>query len=498
MRLNYTFGKLSDLSDKTIVLFVPLIENADSKDLRKLVEITGGAFLDMYDSGEFTGAGGETAVVTRPEALQCDRLILAGLGKLDKNDHDKYRRAAGTVSRMNSLRLYKSATFYLGDEEEATVFQAVIEGFILGSYELLKYKTGNAAKSQNQLATITFAVENKPLMNRLQKAVERGLIVAEGQTRVRDLADTPSNELTPRSYAELARKEVKGLPNLTCRVLDENAIKKERMGALLSVARGSDEPPRFIVLEYKGGRAGQKPIVLVGKGVTFDSGGISLKKSEGMQEMKGDMTGSAIVLMALVAAARLKLKQNIIGLTPLAENMPSAHATKPGDIVKSRKGLTIEIINTDAEGRLILADALDYANVFDPQAVIDIATLTGGALYVLGYSGAPIMGNNPVLMDRLRDAADVTAERVWEMPLWDDFHKAMKSSIADLKNSGGKAAATMTAGAFLENFIGDWPWAHVDIAYMDIEPSGRPYIPKGVTGIGLRLLVELLSNWKKL
>ncbi|MEA3296373.1 MAG: M17 family metallopeptidase, partial [candidate division Zixibacteria bacterium] len=230
----------------------------------------------------------------------------------------------------------------------------------------------------------------------------------------------------------------------------------------------------------------------------FDSGGLSLKKADTMPEMKGDMTGAAIVLCTIVAAARLKLPVNLVGLMPLAENMPSSKATRPGDIISTRKGLTVEIINTDAEGRLILADALDYANEFKPQAVIDIATLTGGALYVLGYSGAPILGNNSKLMDRIRTASESTAERVWEMPIWDDFRKAMKSDIADLVNSGGKAAATMTAAAFLENFIGDWPWAHIDIAYVDIEPKGRPYIPKGNTGIGLRLLLELLSNWKKL
>jgi leucyl aminopeptidase len=315
---------------------------------------------------------------------------------------------------------------------------------------------------------------------------------------VRDLADAPSNELTPTAFADKARRLTRNTPGLTCRVLDENAIRGEKMGAFLSVAKGSDEPPRLVVMEYKGARKGQKPIVLVGKGVTFDSGGISLKVADKMHEMKGDMTGAAVVVNVMATAARLRLKQNLVGLTPLTENMPSAHATKPGDIVTSRKGLTVEIINTDAEGRLLLADTLDYANEFKPQAVIDIATLTGAALYVLGYSGAPIMGNNARLMDRVRAAAEATAERVWEMPLWDDFRNQMKSSIADLKNSGGKPAGTAAAGAFLENFVGAWPWAHIDIAYVDIEPNGRAYIPKGPTGIGLRLIVELLTRWTKL
>ena len=232
--------------------------------------------------------------------------------------------------------------------------------------------------------------------------------------------------------------------------------------------------------------------MLVGKGVTFDSGGISLKPGQDMHEMKGDMTGSAVVIAAMITAARLKLKINLVALTPLTENMPSGHATRPGDIVVSRQGKTIEIINTDAEGRLILADALDYANKFKPQAVIDVATLTGAALYVLGYAGAPIMGNNTKLLDRISAAADVTAEKVWAMPIWDEHRDQMKSGIADLVNSGGRAAGTIAAGAFLENFIGDWPWAHIDIAYVDIEHGGKAYIPKGATGIGLRLLTEVL------
>ncbi len=204
------------------------------------------------------------------------------------------------------------------------------------------------------------------------------------------------------------------------------------------------------------------------------------------------------MLSAIITAARLRLPLNLVALMPLTENLPSGTAIRPGDVITSRKGLTIEVINTDAEGRLILADALDYANIFKPQAVVDIATLTGAALYVLGYAGAPVVGNNPRLMDRLRVASADTAERIWEMPLWDDFRDAIKGSVADLVNTGGRPAGTITASAFLENFVGDWPWAHIDIAYVDLEKSGRPYIPKGATGIGLRLLVELLSKWKPL
>jgi leucyl aminopeptidase len=311
------------------------------------------------------------------------------------------------------------------------------------------------------------------------------------------LSFTPSNDLTPKDLAHKAQ-ELARAHRIKCTILDKDAIKREGMGALLAVAQGSVEHPRFIILEYKGAAAKRPPIVLVGKGVTFDAGGISIKPAADMHEMKGDMTGAAVMLATIITASQLKLPLNLVVLIPSTENMPSGTALKPGDIIKSRKGLTIEIINTDAEGRLILADALDYANNFKPEAVIDIATLTGAALYILGYAGAPIVSNNKKIAEGLRRAADNSAERVWELPIWDEFRDAMKSPIADLWNSGGRPASTLTAAAFLENFIGDYPWAHIDIAYMDLEKSGQPYIPKGPTGFGVRLLIELLTNWKRL
>jgi leucyl aminopeptidase len=374
--------------------------------------------------------------------------------------------------------------------------QAAVEGYLLGSFKMLDYKSGKDKEDKAKLSEIVILVDSRGKVNKAEAAVKRGEIIAEGQLMVRRLATMPSNDLTPQSYArkmqELARKD-----KVECQILDETAIRKEKMGLVEAVAKGSQEPPRFVILKYRGAAAGVKPIVLVGKGVTFDSGGISLKPAQDMHEMKGDMTGSAVVLATILTAARLKIKQNVVALMPLVENMPSGHAQKPGDIAVSRKGLTVEIINTDAEGRLILADALDYANKFNPQAVIDIATLTGAALFVLGYAGAPVLGNRKALMDQLRAASKNTAEAIWEMPIWDDHREAMKSSLADLVNSGGRPAGTITATAFLENFIGDWPWAHIDIAYVDVEPKGKPYIPKGATGIGLRLLVDLLINWKR-
>ncbi|NOY89250.1 MAG: leucyl aminopeptidase [FCB group bacterium] len=497
MFFKYSSGKINELKADSLVFFVLQMEKITDKKLKELDDASHGTLSTLIDSQEFTGKKNEISTIYNPEGYNVERVILVGLGEKKNLQADSFRQAAGVVSRYKSLMSSSKAIFSFGKFDKNDYFQATIEGYLLGSHKFLEFKTGEDKKDKNALKEITFVVENQRHLQRLEKAIERGRIIAEGQLLVRDLSSTPSNFLTPKILAQKAQKLARS-HKIGCRILDEKAIVREKMGAFLSVARGAKEPPRFIVLEYKGAPTNQRPIVLVGKGITFDSGGISLKPSLNMHYMKGDMTGAAVVLASLVTAARLKLRQNIVGLLPATENMPSSTATKPGDIVTSRKGLTVEVINTDAEGRLILADALDYANKFKPQAVIDVATLTGATLYILGYAGAPIMGNNPKLLQRLKDASQETAERVWELPIWDVHREQMKSTIADVVNSGGRPAGTITAAAFLENFIGDYNWVHVDIASVDMEPKGTAYIPKGITGIGLRLFVELLSNWKKL
>jgi leucyl aminopeptidase len=497
MQFQYSCDKLSELKDDIIICFTPQFKEITGPYLKSLDAASNGLLAAAADSEEFTGKSGEAISFTCPNDRKTGRLIIAGLGENAKLTADAFRRAMGELSRQKSLSQAGSATLFFGNYSDASFFQAAIEGYLLGSYKQREYKTGDAAQDKSRLSRLRFSVGRPVWVKRARSAVERGVVTAEGQLLVRQLAQTPAGDLTPRLYAQkvqqLARKH-----RISCKVLDEKAIAQEKMGALTGVAKGSDEPPRFLILEYKGGRGGQKPVVLVGKGITFDSGGISLKPGQDMHEMKQDMAGSAVVVATIVTAARLKMRLNLVGLIPATENMPSGHATRPGDILTSRKGKTIEVINTDAEGRLILADALDYANRYKPQAVIDIATLTGAALYILGYAGAPILGNNDILLERINKASKVTAEKVWALPIWDEHRDQMKSSIADLVNSGGRPAGTIAAAAFLENFIGEWPWAHIDIAYVDLEPSGKPYTPKGATGFGVRLLTDLLSNWKKL
>lgn len=497
MKLHVSAAGFADIDVAALVIVTPKYDKLSDKTLTFLDAASGGALSSLLKSEEFVGDAGQSVTLFQPNGVRARRVILAGAGEKAKLDAEAIRRALGRLSRDKSLTSVPSAALLLLTGDKSEQIEAAVEGYLLGSFKLLDFKTGEAAKNGNKLGDLTLLAATKGSVGKMQKAVARGEIIADGQLTARRLAATPANELTPRKYAtevqKLARKHGFG-----CKVLDEKMIAKEKMGGLLAVARGSAEPPRFLILELMNGPKGQAPIVLVGKGVTFDSGGISLKPAANMHEMKQDMAGSAAVVGTMMTASRLGIKRNIIGLIPTTENMPSGTATKPGDIINMRSGKTVEVINTDAEGRLILADALDYANKYKPQAVIDICTLTGATLFILGYSGAPITGNNKNLTDLVEQASERTAERVWTMPIWDDFRDAMKSSIADLVNSGGRPAGTLTAAAFLENFVGDWPWAHIDIAYVDLEPKGTAYTPQGPSGFGVRLLTDVLENWKKI
>ncbi len=492
-------SKVSDpekIRASTLIKFCTQKDYRNDSVLRALDMPLKGAIKRVYDWGEFEGKSNQTAVFYATSPLSVDRIILVGLGEKEKITPDSYRQAAGTISRLVPVMKSKTLAFLFDLHDNSDAAQAVAEGFLLGRFKMTDYMSDDLENGKmNDI--IYFCSPVKSRIVAIEHGMKKGRIIADCAISARRLAFHPGNVITPVTFAAEA-KAIAGKNRLKIRILNEKQIKAEKMGALLAVAQGSEKPPRFVILEHHRGKAGQKPIVLIGKGITFDSGGISIKPALDMDEMKGDMTGGAVVLATMTAAAQLKLPLNIIGLIPLAENMPSGKALRPGDVIKSRNGKTIEIISTDAEGRLILADALDFADKYKPQAVIDIATLTGAALYVLGYAGAPVLGNNKQLMDALRAASDQTAEKIWEMPLWDDYRELVKSAIADLKNSGGKSAGTITASAFLENFIGDWPWAHIDIAYVDLEKNGKPYVPKGASGFGVRLLINLLLNWKNM
>jgi leucyl aminopeptidase len=331
-------------------------------------------------------------------------------------------------------------------------------------------------------------------MKEVKQGAATGEAVANGVVLARDLINAPSNEIYPETLARRAQQELQPV-GVKVTALDKKKIEQLNMGGLLAVNQGSARPPFFLIMEWKGGPKNERPIVFVGKGITFDSGGISIKPGPGMGDMKMDMGGSGAVIGAMLAVAALKIPHNVIGLIPTTENMPSGSAYKPGDIITFLNGKTAEIDNTDAEGRLVLADALSYADRYKPQAVIDLATLTGAIVVALGEIGTGLFGNNPALNARIREAADRTYDRVVELPLWEEYEELIKSDVADVKNSGGRAAGSITAALFLQHFIGDYPWAHLDIAGTGMSTRVSGYVQKGGTGSGVRLLVDLVQHW---
>jgi len=328
----------------------------------------------------------------------------------------------------------------------------------------------------------------------VQEGARVGQIVAEAVCLARDLSNRPANLATPTHLAETAQRLAQDL-GLRCQVLERADMEALGMGALVGVARGAEEPPKFIILEYGADRPNLPTIVLAGKGITFDAGGISLKPADKMEEMKHDMSGAAAVLATLQAVARLALPLHVVGLVPATENLPSGRAFKPGDVLKALSGTTIEVISTDAEGRLVLADALAYARRFNPAAVIDVATLTGACVVALGHVASGLMGTSETLMARIKAAAQHTGEKVWELPLWEEYAELIKSDVADVKNVGGRPGGAIIGGMFLKRFAEGYPWAHLDIAGTAYTDKVGPYTAKGATGVGVRLLVRLLQDW---
>ncbi|MFH1699957.1 MAG: leucyl aminopeptidase [Candidatus Zixiibacteriota bacterium] len=491
MKLSCYVSNVFEIAAKAAVIFCHKNEIPKGDVIEKIDILTNGAVSEMFASGEFDGSEAKAVMIHQVPETASRRIIIAGLGDKKTVTFDTYRKAAGIVGKMALSHKLEDVSFYFDGSATNPITSAIFEGFVLGSYRYEEYKSDK----KEIIKSMSVVVPQQGKLRQAEAGMARGEIIAGAVTHCRDLVNAPGNNLYPETYAKEAARMAKKY-KFNCKILGPSEIKKEKMGALLSVSKGSDNPPRFVILEYNGSPKG-KPVVIIGKGVTFDSGGLSLKTAAGMIDMKNDMTGSAVVLNVIAAAARLNAKINLVALMPLVENMPSGKASRPGDVVISRAGHSIEIISTDAEGRLILADALDYAETFDPQAILDIATLTGAAKYILGYAGAVFAGNNKKLIDSIHAASFATGERVWDLPIWKDFEDAMKSDIADLKNSGGADAGTLKAAAFLKKFIKDRAWAHIDIAYVDLEPKGLPYVPKGATGFGVRLLLELIMRWKK-
>ncbi|HEY5599751.1 MAG TPA: leucyl aminopeptidase [Candidatus Manganitrophaceae bacterium] len=461
----------------------------------------GAQIRDLIRSEEFTGKFLQTAVLRTGRRIKTPRLLLLGLGKRAEMTLDRLRQGMGrAATQVREIGLSRFSASILGKDlprlSPRDAAQAMVEGILLGLYQFQIYKTDRQALPKEVKEAVLVDPDPKKFSD-LQAGALRGQRIAEAANYVRDLCNNPSNVVTPSRLAEEA-KRIGAEHHLHVEVLDRAEMERLGMGAFLGVARGTVEPPKFIVLEYEGGKQKGRPIALVGKSVTFDSGGISLKPADNMEQMKYDMTGGATVLGVMQVAAQLKLPINIVGILPATDNMPSGTALHPGDVVKTLSGKTVEVINTDAEGRLCLADALAYAARYQPAAMIDLATLTGACVVALGHHAIALLGNDPGLAAQIQKASDQTGERVWPLPLWDEYLDQIKSEIADLKNTGGRPGGTITAALFLKQFVGETPWVHLDIAGTSWNGEGpRPYIPKGATGVGLRLLVQYLINAAK-
>lgn len=462
-----------------------------------------GALRDLLKSKEFQGKPNQTVLLHTQRRIPAKRVLLVGLGKKKDARLDSVRQAMATAAkraRQAGARSFVTPVHgrTLPHASTLELAQAMTEGAILGNYEFTVYRSNHADELQ-ALQHCTVVEPHTESIPDINQGVRQGQVSAEATAYVRDLCNHPSNVMTPARIGAEAKKIGKER-GVRVKILEQRDAAQLGMGAFLGVARGSHEPPRFIILEYQGnGRKGRsdrnaKPIVLVGKTITFDTGGISLKPAENMEQMKADMTGGAEVLATVRAAARLQLPLHLIGILPATENMPGGRAIKPGDIVKTLSGKTVEVQNTDAEGRLVLADGLAYATRYKPSVIIDVATLTGACAVALGQFVIGMLGNDDALKSRIQKAGLTAGERVWEMPLWDEYYEQLRSDVADMRNIGGRGGGMITAALFLSKFVGDYPWVHLDIASTDWSERERPYIAKGPTGIGTRLLIQYLIN----
>ncbi|MBV9619418.1 MAG: leucyl aminopeptidase [Gammaproteobacteria bacterium] len=463
-----------------------------SGEARSIDSVSGGALKKLLARGDFGGRAGDTLLLAELPGLGASRVLLTGLGTKKQFRRRAWRRACqSALAALTRTRIASCAIaldrpearelddYYLGRQV------AELTGAAL--YRVNDLKTGKKPPAP-ALKRVLAGPVRKP--SAAQRGLAQGDAIAQAMNVQRDLANLPGNICTPTYLAEQARALARRHTALRVRVLDEAAIRREKMGCLLAVGQGSQQPPRFVVLDYAGAAKGQAPVVLVGKGVTFDSGGISLKDPPGMDEMKFDMSGAAAVIATLGCAAQLRLPLNVVGLVAAVENMPGGRAVKPGDIATSASGQTVEILNTDAEGRLILSDALHYARRFNPQAVIDIATLTGACVVALGHHHAGVMGNDERLVQELLAAGVRADDRCWQLPLTEEYAEQLKSNFADFANVGGRDGGAITAATFLGKFTQGLRWAHLDVAGVAYQSGAQ----KGSTGRPTALLADFLIH----
>ena len=450
-----------------------------------------GYLSDIVRRGDMEGKAGRTLLLHNVPGLLGDRVMLVGLGREKDFREREYREAIrAAVKTLDETGAF-DGSIYLTEVavKKRDVAWRVRQAAITSLETVYRFDSMKSRKDEvrRPVRKLTLMVERRNELGPAERALREGEAIGHGMSLARDLGNLPGNVCTPEYLATRARDMAKAV-GIKCEVLERADCEALKMGSFLSVANGSRQAPKFIILEYRGGKDDEKPIVLIGKGVTFDTGGISLKAGEGMDEMKFDMCGAASVLGAMQAAATLKLPLNLVVLVPATENMPGGAATKPGDIVNTMSGQTVEILNTDAEGRLILCDALTYAERYEPRCVLDVATLTGACVVALGHVATGLFSNNDTLAREVLAAGDAAHDRAWHMPLWDDYQEQLKSNFADMANIGGRPAGSVTAACFLSRFAKKFDWAHLDIA----GTAWKSGVSKGATGRPVSLLTHFL------
>ena len=456
----------------------------------------GGAISQVIAAGDLRGKSGELVTIPTLGRMAAPRVVVAGLGKAEEFDVDAVRNVAANVVRtLRRPGIRRVATIAhgagFGGLDPAACAQAIAEGSILGGYRFVKHKSnpGDEATGIEEVVIVEF---DGGKVGAMERATERGSILAEATNLARDMANEPSNHLTPTMLAERAAALARDV-GMEFEVLERADMERKGMGSLLSVAKGSVEPPKLIRMGYRGRGGDGWDLALVGKGITFDTGGISIKPAANMEAMKADMTGAASVITAAWALARLGAKVNVLAIAPCTENMPSGSATKPGDVVTAMNGRTIEVINTDAEGRLVLADAICWANELGAKRIVDVATLTGAVTTALGDVCYALMTNDDALCRKVEEAAAAAGEKTWRLPMWKEYDEYIKSDVADCRNVGvgNRGAGTIVGAKFLEPFAGKTPWVHMDIAGVDNMSADRGWVTKGASGYGVRSMINL-------
>ncbi|MBD3190233.1 MAG: leucyl aminopeptidase [Candidatus Heimdallarchaeota archaeon] len=485
--------------DVPIIIVGVLEEAKDDSLIAKDNVALGKTIQEFLELQDFKGKKKESAIIYSPTELATKRLMLVGLGKEKDLSIEDIRNVIGEVSRkVRDLGTKKIAIsidhFLRKDFSLEAVTEAIVQGIIMGSYQNLKYRTKDLDKFKKLDELIIFSSDADP--EKLETSANAGKIIAEAVNFCRELSWGPPNYITPSKLAEEAERLAKEY-KITTKIFDRAEAKEIGLTSFLAVAQGTEEPPKFIIMEYGAGKKDVETVALIGKAITFDSGGISIKSSSGMEKMKADMTGGAVVIAIMQAIAQLQPNVHLIGIVPATDNMPSGRAYHPADVITSYSGQTIEVISTDAEGRMVINDALTYAaKNYKPKMMFDFATLTGSIYVALGEYATGYFANDEQVAEKLEEASKTSGERIWRMPLWDVYDEKLKSDIADMKHTGGRGGGAIIAARFLSKFVMDVPWAHLDIAGSMGQESNKGYNPKGSKGPCVRLMIDLIRNWK--